>query len=76
MMLQKFYPDETIESTYGIDFSALYEEGYRGVIFDIDRALNLNRIGITITESGAMYPQSSVCGVYIGAKDAKYFIIA
>ena len=48
----------------------------QSVIFDIDRALNLNRIGITITESGAMYPQSSVCGVYIGAKDAKYFIIA
>ena len=39
MMLQKFYPDETTESTYGIDFSALYEEGYRGVIFDIDNTL-------------------------------------
>lgn len=38
-MLQKFYPDETIESTYGIDFATLYEEGYRGVIFDIDNTL-------------------------------------
>lgn len=35
----RFYPDEYLDSTYAIDFDALYEEGYRGVIFDIDNTL-------------------------------------
>lgn len=38
-MLQKFYPDEYLDSTYQIDFDALYQKGYRGVIFDIDNTL-------------------------------------
>lgn len=38
-MLKKFYPDEYLDSTYQIDFDALYAEGYRGVIFDIDNTL-------------------------------------
>lgn len=33
------YPDEYIDSTYQIDFQKLYEEGYRGIIFDIDNTL-------------------------------------
>lgn len=45
------------------------------IIFEIDRTLKLENIGIKLTESGAMYPQSSVCGLYIGAEIAKYFII-
>lgn len=38
-MFQKFYPDEYLDSTYSIDFDALYKTGYRGVIFDIDNTL-------------------------------------
>lgn len=38
-MLQKFYPDEYIGSTYEIDFERLYVEGYRGIIFDVDNTL-------------------------------------
>ena len=38
-MLEKFYPDEYLDSTYQIDFEALYQAGYRGVIFDIDNTL-------------------------------------
>ncbi len=38
-MLQKFYPDEYLDSAYIIDFDALYRKGYRGVIFDIDNTL-------------------------------------
>jgi len=38
-MLKKFYPGEYLDSTYDIDFEALYKEGYRGVIFDIDNTL-------------------------------------
>lgn len=33
------YPGEYLDSTYRIDFDRLYEEGYRGVIFDIDNTL-------------------------------------
>ncbi|MEY2587845.1 MAG: hypothetical protein RLY11_1694, partial [Bacteroidota bacterium] len=32
-----------------------------------------NQIGITLTESLAMYPASSVCGWYFAHPDAKYF---
>ena len=38
-MLEKFYPNEYMDSTYEIDFDRLYKEGYRGVIFDIDNTL-------------------------------------
>lgn len=38
-MLEKFYPDCEAESVYSIDFEALYNAGYRGVIFDIDNTL-------------------------------------
>ena len=38
-MFQKFFPDEYLDSTYLIDFDALYKKGYRGVIFDIDNTL-------------------------------------
>ncbi len=38
-MFAKFYPDMDVEATYEIDFEALYTEGYRGVIFDIDNTL-------------------------------------
>lgn len=38
-MLERFYPDDYLDSTYVIDFDALYRKGYRGVIFDIDNTL-------------------------------------
>ena len=38
-MFSCFFPDECVESTYRINFEKLYEEGYRGVIFDIDNTL-------------------------------------
>ncbi len=38
-MLQRFYPDEYVDSTYGINFEELYGQGYRGIIFDIDNTL-------------------------------------
>jgi HAD superfamily phosphatase (TIGR01668 family) len=34
-----FYPDVKIHSAYDIDYKRLFEEGYRGVIFDIDNTL-------------------------------------
>lgn len=38
-MLECFYPDKYITSTYRIDFDRLYQQGYRGIIFDIDNTL-------------------------------------
>ena len=38
-MFDMFFPDEYVASTYIIPFEKLYEEGYRGVIFDIDNTL-------------------------------------
>ncbi len=38
-MLERFYPDLYVSSTYKIDFQKLYDSGYRGIIFDIDNTL-------------------------------------
>jgi HAD superfamily phosphatase (TIGR01668 family) len=38
-MLQQFYPDEYLDSTYEIDFEGLRQKGYKGVLFDIDNTL-------------------------------------
>ena len=39
MFLERFYPGEYLDSTYGIDFEKLAKEGYKGIIFDIDNTL-------------------------------------
>lgn len=38
-MLKTFFPDDYMSSTYEIPFEKLYQEGYRGLIFDIDNTL-------------------------------------
>ena len=38
-MFRTFYPDTIKESAYDIDFLALYQQGIRGGIFDIDNTL-------------------------------------
>lgn len=38
-MFKTFFPDDYMASTYIIPFEELYEEGYRGLIFDIDNTL-------------------------------------
>lgn len=38
-MLQKFYPGEYLDSAYDVPYEELYEQGYRGLIFDIDNTL-------------------------------------
>ena len=83
-------PQEAVAAEERLTIPQLFAAKYRGIrpavgysclpeqriIFDIDRLLHLSEVGISLTESGAMYPQSSVCGLYIGSKSAKYFIIA
>ena len=38
-MFERSFPDTTVSSTYAIDYEKLYEEGYRGILFDIDNTL-------------------------------------
>lgn len=38
-MFERFFPDTTVSSTYEIDYEKLYEDGYRGILFDIDNTL-------------------------------------
>ena len=38
-MFDMFFPDRYVASTYVIDFEKLYEDGVRGLIFDIDNTL-------------------------------------
>ncbi|MCM1105294.1 MAG: YqeG family HAD IIIA-type phosphatase [Clostridium sp.] len=38
-MLDRFYPDEDVDSVYGIDFEKRKEQGVAGVLFDIDNTL-------------------------------------
>lgn len=41
-MLSKLYPYECAKSVFTIDYEKLYDEGYRGLIFDIDNTLVLH----------------------------------
>lgn len=38
-MFETFYPDEYVDSAYGLPFEDLYEKGYRGIVFDVDNTL-------------------------------------
>ncbi|MGI6096182.1 MAG: YqeG family HAD IIIA-type phosphatase [Lachnospiraceae bacterium] len=38
-MFERFFPDEYLDSTYTVDFVSLKEQGYQGVLFDIDNTL-------------------------------------
>lgn len=38
-MFSCFYPDRIEESVYNIDFEKLYNNGKRGILFDIDNTL-------------------------------------
>ncbi len=54
--------------------------GYRSLpdqkqLFTLAKLIDYDSLGITLTENGAMYPQSSVSGIYIANPEAEYFII-
>ena len=67
----------------------MFKASYRGIrpavgypslpdqrtIFPIAELLDVEQIGIKLTENGAMYPQSSVCGLYFASPHARYFIV-
>ena len=38
-MFERFFPDEYLDSAYAVNYEKLYQEGYRGILFDIDNTL-------------------------------------
>lgn len=67
----------------------MFQAAYRGIrpavgypslpdqrtIFQLAELLDVEKIGIRLTENGAMWPQSSVCGLYLASPHSKYFIV-
>lgn len=47
----------------------------QSVNFLIDQLLHLHRIGITLTENGAMHPHSSVSGLMLAHPASRYFAV-
>ncbi|MDR2916023.1 MAG: methionine synthase [Tannerella sp.] len=47
----------------------------QGLIFMLDRLLQLDRIGVSLTENGALLPTSSVAGFYFSHPESSYFMI-
>lgn len=45
------------------------------MILETKDLLPYNKIGISMTENGAMYPPSSISGIYISNPDSKYFMV-
>ena len=78
-----YAPDERLNN------NELYQARYCGIrpafgypslpdqrsIFTVKDLIGFDKIGISLTENGAMYPQSSVAGLYIASRHAKYFVI-
>ncbi|MCQ2217370.1 MAG: hypothetical protein MJZ33_02655 [Paludibacteraceae bacterium] len=47
----------------------------QSLIFDVGRILHLDKIGVELTENGAMRPNSSICGLYISHPQSNYFMV-
>lgn len=46
------------------------------LIFPLSKLLDFKALGIQLTENGAMYPQSSTCGLYLSSRHARYFAVS
>jgi len=47
----------------------------QSIIFSLEPLLQMEKIGIKLTENGAMFPNASVCGLYFAHPQSKYFMI-
>ncbi|MGN0187963.1 MAG: methionine synthase, partial [Candidatus Cryptobacteroides sp.] len=77
-----YSPDEnlTIRQMYSAKYQGIRPAvGYPSLpdvrlMSTVSTLLDLDTLGITLTENGAMYPQSSVCGLYISNPESRYFV--
>ena len=44
-------------------------------IFKVASLLDFEALGLRLTENGAMYPQSSVCGLLFSHPSSRYFAV-
>lgn len=78
-----FAPNEqiTVKQMYAAKYQGIRPAvGYPSLpdqktIFILSSLIDFKRLGITLTENGAMYPQASVCGLYIANPHATYFMV-
>ncbi|MDR1699340.1 MAG: hypothetical protein LBR75_05915 [Prevotellaceae bacterium] len=47
----------------------------QSLIFELKPLLPFEKIGITLTENGAMKPNASICGLFVAHPKAKYFSV-
>ena len=47
-MFRCFFPDEYLESAYAVNYEKLYQEGVRGLLFDIDNTHPKEEIQIVL----------------------------
>lgn len=47
----------------------------QSIIFELDKFLDYSKIGVSLTEHGAMYPNASVTGLYFAHPMSRYFMI-
>ena len=78
-----YTPDESLS------VSDLYKVKYQGIRpavgypslpdqllnYTLDNLLDMSRIGVKLTENGAMYPTATVSGIYFAHPDSQYFMI-
>ena len=77
-----YSPDEnlTIKQMYSAKYQGIRPAvGYPSLpdvrlMATVSGLLDLDTLGIILTENGAMYPQSSVCGLYISNPESRYFV--
>lgn len=72
-----FEPDILLKNSYqgirpAVGYPCLPDQS---IIFDLDKIINFSKLGIQLTENGAMFPNSSVCGLYFSHQKSKYFMI-
>ena len=61
-MLKKLYPCAYAEDVFSIDYQALYNHGYRGILFDVDNTLVHHNEPIT-PEAEALFAKLAALGL-------------
>lgn len=69
-------PDLLVESYQGIRPAVGYPSlPDQSINFLLNELLDMSKIGISLTENGAMYPHSSVCGLMFAHPASEYFSV-
>ena len=57
-MFERFFPDEYLDSAYVVNYEKLYQEGYRGILFDIDNTLmghrQIRKLSVCLRDFGTL----------------------